>query len=460
MENLVVALSRYIIIILFTIYTLYCFTVFRNSDKKRQKRIFYKQRVIMILIHLTCYLILYLNTMDNRLLVLYLCQVAFLALIIGIYQFVYKNLSKLVLNNMLMLITISFIMLTRLDFDLAVRQYIFALAGLVVCILVPFIMDRFKYLSSIGWIYAAAGIGMLLAVQFFGSWKYGSKNWLGIGGIMIQPSEFVKILFVFCIAALLAGRKDFRNVVVVTAIAAVHVILLVVQRDLGAALIYFITYLFMLYMATAQPFYLLSGLLAGSGAAVAAYRLFDHVKVRVSAWRNPWGDIDQGGYQIAQSLFAIGTGGWFGMGLGKGLPQSIPVRESDFIFSAISEELGGVFAVCIVLVYISCFIMFINISMKMKKPFYKLVALGLSVQYLFQVFLNIGGVTKFIPSTGVTLPLISYGGSSVLSVILVFSIIQGLYVLNQDEEKRNEKANKIKTGNKPGTAERLTGGDA
>ncbi len=127
------------------------------------------------------------------------------------------------------------------------------------------------------------------------------------------------------------------------------------------------------------------------------------------------------------------------MGLGQGLPQSVPVVESDFIFSAISEEMGAIFAVCLILVYISCFIMFINIAMKMKKNFYKLTAFGLSVEFIVQVFLCIGGATKFIPSTGVTLPLISYGGSSIVATIVLFGIIQGMYVLNGREEARLEK---------------------
>ena len=126
------------------------------------------------------------------------------------------------------------------------------------------------------------------------------------------------------------------------------------------------------------------------------------------------------------------------MGLGKGLPTSIPLSESDFIFPAISEELGGIFAVCLVLVYVSSYIMFVNIAMKMKRPFYKLTAVGLSTMFICQVLLNIGGVTRFIPSTGVTLPLISYGGSSVLSTLVLFSIIQGMYVLNQGELKKSE----------------------
>ena len=126
------------------------------------------------------------------------------------------------------------------------------------------------------------------------------------------------------------------------------------------------------------------------------------------------------------------------MGLGKGLPDSVPVVESDFIFAAISEELGGVFAICLIMVYLSSYIMFVNIAMKMKKKFYKLTAFGLSVVFIFQVFLCVGGVTKFIPSTGVTLPLISYGGSSVMTTIIIFSIIQGMYVLNGREEESLE----------------------
>ncbi|MFR1028742.1 MAG: penicillin-binding transpeptidase domain-containing protein [Clostridium sp.] len=165
-----------------------------------------------------------------------------------------------------------------------------------------------------------------------------------------------------------------------------------------------------------------------------AYQLFAHVRVRVAAWQDPWSNMNQGGYQICQSLFAIGTGGLFGMGLGQGMPKSVPVVESDFIFSAIAEEMGVIFCIFLILIYISSFIMFVNIALKMKKNFYKLCAFGLSVVLIFQVFLSIGGVTKFIPSTGVTLPLISYGGSSIITTIVIFSIIQGMYVRNRREE--------------------------
>jgi peptidoglycan glycosyltransferase len=177
-----------------------------------------------------------------------------------------------------------------------------------------------------------------------------------------------------------------------------------------------------------RPLFLYSGLLGGSIAAVAAYRLFGHVRVRYLAWTNPFAYIDKEGYQITQSLFAIGTGGWFGMGLNRGLPTDIPVVESDFVFSAISEELGGLFAICIILIYASCFVMFINIALRQEDHFYRNTAIGFSVMFIFQVLLSIGGVIKFIPSTGVTLPFLSTGGSSMLSIIIMFMIIQGIYI--------------------------------
>ena len=143
-------------------------------------------------------------------------------------------------------------------------------------------------------------------------------------------------------------------------------------------------------------------------------------------------------------IFAIGTGGWFGLGLNQGLPNKIPVVEKDFVFSAISEEMGGIFAICIIMVCISCFLMIFNVSMQMKDDFYRLIALGLGSIYALQVFLTIGGVTKFIPSTGVTLPLVSYGGSSLLSTMIIFGVIQGLYILQSEQKNYTNNRNKKK----------------
>ncbi len=395
----------------------------------------------MYFIHLICHLLLFLNTKELKVLILYGIEALFLLSAGLIYKSVYRNMSLLIFNNMRMFLVISFVMLARLDFDMAEKQFMMAFIGMGVCLIVPFVIDKFKYLDKLGWIYGMVGLTCLLLVFIpgVGITRYGASNWIQVGNFSMQPSEFVKILFAFFIAAMLTYKEGFKEVVKITIMAAVYVLVLVAERDLGAALLYFITYLVVLYVATSKPLYMVSGLGVGSVAAVIASKYFSHVQVRVSAWKDPFKDIDTGGYQLANSLFAIGTGGWFGMGLGKGLPTSIPLSESDFIFPAISEELGGIFAVCLIMVYLSCFLMFINIAMKMKKRFYKLTAMGLGTMFICQVLLNVGGVTQFIPSTGVTLPLISYGGSSVLSTILVFSIIQGMYVLNQDGSKKAEK---------------------
>ncbi|MDO4303982.1 MAG: FtsW/RodA/SpoVE family cell cycle protein, partial [Bacillota bacterium] len=211
------------------------------------------------------------------------------------------------------------------------------------------------------------------------------------------------------------------------------------------ALIFFIVYVLMVFVATKNFLYLFAGAAGGSLAAYIAYSVFNHVQIRVQAWQDPWSLIDSaGGYQITQSLFAISSGGWFGLGLYKGTPQSIPVVEADFIFSAIAEELGIIFAICLILICVSCFIMFMNTSAGLNDKFYQLTAFGLGVTYIFQVFLTIGGGTKFIPLTGVTLPLISYGGSSVLTTLIMFSIIEGLYMIKQDESELPKKRKRKK----------------
>lgn len=436
MELIIAELSRYIIVILFALYTFYCFRAFARKTEEGKERVFRIQRGIILVFHLICSAVLILNHPDEiwKYVLLYFLELVFFVFFIKIYQVFYKGLSKLVLNNMMACMMVGFVMLGRLQYNLAIKQLIMASAAMGACLLVPLFIERFTIWEKLGWQYALAGILLLLLVFVIGVEHYGSRNWISIGGIELQPSEFVKILYVFFIAGLLSKVTDFKHVAVITAVAGVHVVILVAEKDLGAALLYFITYLVVLYVATMQIGYLAAGLLAGTGAAVGAYHLFTHVQTRVAAWQNPWADVHGKGYQVSQSLFAICTGGFFGMGLGQGMPDTIPVAESDFIFAAISEELGVVFSVCLILVYVSSYIMFVNIAMKMKKKFYKLTAFGLSVVFIFQVFLCIGGVIKFIPSTGVTLPLISYGGSSIITTIIIFGIIQGMYVMNGREE--------------------------
>ena len=437
MELFIVEMARYVIILLFALYTFYSFRAFAGHNKQRQNRVFAAQRTLTLLLHALMSAILIMENKDIMYVGLWAAEFAFYLIFIKVYQACYKGLSKLVLNNMMMCM-VGFVILGRLASDYAVHQIILAAAAMVLCIFVPLIIEKFRILEKMGWYFAVIGIVFLMLVFVIGVEKYGSRNWISVGGIAIQPSEFVKILYVFFMASLLSQTTKFKHIVIISAVAAVHVVILVAEKDLGAALIYFVTYIFVLYVATTKVQYLGAGLAGGTLASIVAYHLFSHVRTRVQAWRDPWAEIRGGGYQVAQSLFAIGTGGFIGMGLGKGLPGSVPVVESDFVFSAISEELGGVFAICLIMVYLSSYIMFVNIAMKMKKQFYKLTAFGLSVVFIFQVFLCVGGVTKFIPSTGVTLPLISYGGSSIVTTIIIFSVIQGMYVLNGKEEESLE----------------------
>ena len=211
-------------------------------------------------------------------------------------------------------------------------------------------------------------------------------------------------------------------------IAATFMLILVIEKDFGAVVMFYIIYFMMVYLATSRPIFMLLGIGLGVAACVIGYMLFKdslfaHIVVRVNAWKDPFKYQQTQGYQVCESLFAIGTGGFFGTGLGRGMPYLIPVAESDFIFSAIGEELGMIFGLCLILIYLSSFLAIQNIAMKCKQPFFKYVTFGIGICYIFQVMLNVGGATKFIPSTGVTLPLISYGISSVFSTLLMFSII-------------------------------------
>lgn len=442
MVNIIVELSKYLMIILITMYTYLCFSIFGYRDLDRQKDMLRRQNVLMFLVHINAFIVMYLQTEDIKLLVFYVMQVVLFGATILLYTFIYPKVSRLVVNNLCMLLCVGLIMLTRLNYSSAVKQFVFAAASVALSLAVPVIIRKFKKLAEWRKLYAIAGIVSLGIVAVAGQVSYGAKLGFSIAGISIQPSELVKIIFVFFVAASFKMSLDFKNIVVTTALAAFHVLILVASKDLGAALIIFVVYLVMLYVATRQPLYIVAGLGAGSVASVGAYYLFNHVRTRVIVWRDPFASYDNGGYQVAQSLFAIGTGSWFGMGLCQGEPDMIPVADSDFIFSVICEELGLIFALCIILICVSCYVMFLNIAMQLHNMFYKLVALGLGTCYIFQVFLTIGGVTKFIPSTGVTLPLVSYGGSSLISTMIMFAIIQGLYILREDEEEDIERKKK------------------
>jgi cell division protein FtsW (lipid II flippase) len=433
MANVVTQLARYLIILLICIYTYYNFRYFSLAWHEDRMYVCRNQDACMFLILILADTVIWLRTEDVTTLAFCLVQMAFLAGYQALSILFYRNLSRLLLNNMSMLLATSFIMLTRISPERALRQFIIVLASAALSLVIPIVIDRVWQLAEIPWVYGIGGLLLLAAVAVIGNTAYGAQLSLTVGGFSFQPSEFVKITFVFFIAAMFYRATDRRMVILTAAVAAAHVLVLVASKDLGSALIFFTAYLLMLFVATDGWLYLIGGTAAGAGAAVVAYHLFSHVRVRVEAWKDPFADVAGRGYQIAQGLFAIGTGGWFGMGLYMGLPEKIPVVTKDFIFAAISEELGGIYGICVILICLGCFLQFMRLSVRMDAGFYRLIAFGLGVIYIVQVFLTIGGVTKFIPSTGVTLPFVSYGGSSVLSSFLMFGVIQGLYLMKADD---------------------------
>ena len=428
--NAFVVISKYFMMLLVIAFVF--FSLLGNSlegNNKKAKLVNGFQWGLILVLQLTGFVVLAVEY-SYKYLILYGVSLVFIIAIALLYNYVYEELSKPLFNNMIMLIIIGMIMLARLDFAGCVRQFIFIAIALFIGLFIPYIIARVKSLDKLSIMYGAIGLFMLSVVLFFGTTKYGAKNWLVIGPIILQPSEFVKILFVFAMAGFLAKSKSFKRIIITGILAGAHVLILVAEKDLGGALLFFITFLVMVYIATNKKRYLFSGLVVFCLMCVVAYNIFGHIRVRVLAYLDPFAVIDNEGYQLTQSFFAIGTGGLFGTGLTHGYPQSIPVVKSDFIFSAISEEMGSIVAICIMLIYISCFVSFINIAVKIKSLFYKLLACGITVMFMVQVILNLGGVTGFIPSTGVTLPLISQGGSSVVTIILMLSIVQGLYSIN------------------------------
>jgi len=466
MQEYIIIVSKYLITLSMAFYTMESYLAFFYKNEEDRQAIYLRQNLWMFLVQGTSFVNLALVTKDWNYVYLYGFVQLFLIVALVVPAIIFKRCNRLLLNHMCMLLGIGMIVLARLSTytasehtgilagtewevfsgllgSKAFRQYIIIWISFILCIFVPGIIALIKNMTSLKWIYAGIGILMLSTVLILGEVTHGSKLSFTIQGITFQPSEFVKIIFVFFLAASLYQDTCFKNVMITSILAGIHVIVLVLSTDLGGALIFFVGYLTILFIASKNYLYLLLGLTGGAGASIIAYSLFSHVRIRVLAWLDPWSYIDNQGYQITQSLFAIGSGSWFGMGLHEGNPKAIPFVDVDFIFSSICEEFGVIFGILLVLVILNCFLTIMEIGIAQKSNFFRLICVGLGTMYIFQVFLTIGGGIKFIPLTGVTLPLISYGGSSVMSTMLMFFVIQGIHIINRKEcESKRERKRK------------------
>jgi cell division protein FtsW (lipid II flippase) len=213
----------------------------------------------------------------------------------------------------------------------------------------------------------------------------------------------------------------------------VCMLILMFQKDLGTALIYYTTALLLLYAHTGNLLFTAVGIGGAAGAAVLGYNMFSHVEKRVKAWQNPWSDYANSGYQLAQVLMAIASGGLFGVGLGLGSPRAIPVYFTDCIFAVICEQFGILFGILTLVLYVILILRGASTAISARRSFYGLLAMAVTAMLGLQTFIIIGGVLKMIPLTGVTMPFVSYGGSSMLSCMGLIGLLQGVYTLNQDD---------------------------
>ncbi|NTW29466.1 MAG: FtsW/RodA/SpoVE family cell cycle protein [Coriobacteriia bacterium] len=364
--------------------------------------------------------------------------VAFLIAHLTVRRFA-KNADPGLLPVAFLLSGVGLAVVTRLDASLAASQVVWlfvgvgALAGTLV--LVPSLerLARYKYTIMI------AGIVLLLLPAFIGQEINGAKLWIHFAGMSFQPGEIAKVLIVLFLAAYLSEHREMlsvstrriwgvripelRTLAPLLAMWAVSLIVLVFERDLGSSLLFFLTFLTMLYTATGRPLYVVVGLALFSGGATGAYYAFGHVRARVDIWLHPFADAAGKGYQLVQSLFALSAGGLSGVGLGEGLPTRIPFVATDFVFSAIGEELGLLGGAAIVLCFLVFAIRGLATASRAKTDMAAFTAAGLVAAIVLQAFVIIGGVSKLIPLTGVTLPFISYGGSSLLSSFIALGLL-------------------------------------
>ena len=425
------------------------------SKENRQKMLYVWQCALIFLIQLLCFLNLALVSRKIEYVFFYVFVQIFLLVSAIMVPMIYEDVNRPLLGGMCMLMGVGLCIVSRLNFNRAIRQYIIALISLIIALLIPYLFSRIRFFKKLTWVYGLLGIAMLSTVLILGEITYGSKLSFtvsfDIAQVTFQPSEFVKILFVFYLAGALWDDVSFVKIGITAVIAGMHVIILVLSRDLGSAVIFFIGYVFIVFIATRNYLYLLIGAVGGCAASWSAYQLFAHVRTRVLAWRDPWTYIDNQGYAITQSLFAIGSGSWFGMGLMQGKPDDIPYVMEDFIFSSVCEELGVIFGICVVLVTVGMFLVMMQIAAQIQDRFYQIIVYGVGVMYIFQIFLTVGGGIKLIPLTGVTLPFVSYGGSSVMVSMIMFFIVQGIYIrLKQEGTKHNVSKKQKFKGSKTG----------
>ncbi|QQT90974.1 FtsW/RodA/SpoVE family cell cycle protein [Peptoniphilus harei] len=345
-----------------------------------------------------------------------------------------------------MLLSLGIITIYRLSPKLGLRQLIWVLAGILVFYLTYFIIRAMRRLEYMTGLYLGLSILFFLLTIILAPSKYGAKNWIEISeNITIQLSEFTKILVIFLIASFYTTfqtrlkKLNYKYTsYYLMGVIYIFVGFLFIQRDLGTAAIFIAIYTLIQYVYDENRKSILVNIGLMAVGSVTGYFLFSHVRNRVDIWLNPWtaDKVVNSARQIVQSLFGIGEGGFIGQGIGLGYPKQIAFAYSDVIFSAICEEMGVLTGIGIIMLYMLLVYRAIKIALNQEYLFYRILALSVAILFTVQAFLNIGGVIKLIPMTGLTLPFISYGGSSLNSSFVALGILQ---VTSEDLSYKYEK---------------------
>lgn len=352
--------------------------------------------------------------------------------------------DKFIVPMACMLITMGVIVLCRINIDYGLKQIVWAILGGVVFFAAYAIYYNIKFWDKLWFLYFICGSALFIATLIFGKTVNGARNWLQIGGFAFQPSEITKILFVMFLACYFSRSSwtgSFMGIKPkwITLIGTYLFIgFLVLQRDWGTILVLFSIYIFMIYVYEQDYKFLLCNVGSAAIVAVLGYNFLHHIQVRVSTWLDPWADISNTGYQITQSLFAIASGGYFGRGIGNGSPNYIPEVHSDFIFAAVCEEMGVFGGAAIIILFFLIAYRCFKISIMTDNVYDKALSFGLTVMFAMQTFIIVGGVIKLIPLTGITLPFVSYGGTSIVVSLASLGIIQAISA-KAERGDRNEK---------------------
>lgn len=328
---------------------------------------------------------------------------------------------------------------TRLQPDASLGQVIFLFLGVALMVGTLAVVKNLEVVKRYKYVLGIAGIVLLVLPMFIGTEIYGSKLWIKIGGFQFQPGEFAKVLIVLFLAGYLAENRELLSISNRTVLGikfprlrllyplfivwGVCLLVVAFERDLGSALLFYTIFLIMLYVATGRVSYVIIGLALLAIGAFGMYQIMSHVQVRVAIWLDPFSDAQNLGYQIVQSLFSLADGGLAGVGIGKGMADIIPVVASDMIFAAIGEEMGLLGGSAVLLLFMLFAVRGLTTAARAKSDLAAFSAAGLTAAISFQAFTIVGGVTKLIPLTGVTLPFMSQGGSSLLASFVIVALL-------------------------------------